>query len=138
MHIDRRDRAVALFAQDERKLSDRWTLDLGLRFDYSAYRRRFVSPRAALIYQPSSLWTYKFLYGRGFRNPSAFELFFDDGGRSGVPNMNARPEKSDTVEVDVERKVGKSMNVVAATYGEWQCSYLMGDNISGIVTESKD
>ena len=46
------DRSLALFVQDEKKLSRRWKLDLGIRFDKSHYRRDFVSPRAALIYQP--------------------------------------------------------------------------------------
>ena len=134
MKIDRPDKSFALFVQDERKLSDRWKLDLGLRFDYSSYRQSFVSPRAALIYRPSSRWTYKFLYGRGFRNPSAFELFFDDGGRSGAPNPNARPEKADTVEVDVERKLGKRMNVVAAAYGYRLRDFLVGVyNDAGVI-----
>ena len=126
MNIDRRDRSIALFAQDELKLSGRWKLDLGVRFDLSYYRSNFLSPRAALIYQPSSRWTYKFLYGRGFRNPSNFELFFDDGGRSGLPNPKARPEKTDTVEFDVERKIGKRMNLVAAAYGYWLRDFLEG------------
>jgi iron complex outermembrane receptor protein len=126
MNIDRRDKSFALFAQDERRLSNRWKLDLGVRFDFSAYRHSFLSPRAALIYQPPSGWTYKFLYGRGFRNPSAFELYFDDGGRSGAPNPNARPESADTVEVDVERKLGKRMNLVGAAYGYWLRDFLVG------------
>jgi outer membrane receptor for ferrienterochelin and colicins len=126
MNIDRRDRSFALFAQDERKLSSRWTLDLGVRFDFSSYRHSFLSPRAALIYQPTSGWTYKFLYGRAFRNPSAFELFFDDGGRSGARNPYARPERADTLEVDVERKLGKRMNLVAAAYGYWLRDFLVG------------
>ena len=125
-NIDRRDKSFALFAQDERKLSNHWKLDLGARFDFSTYRHNSLSPRAALIYQPSSGWTYKFLYGRGFRNPSAFELYFDDGGRSGAPNPNARPETSDTVEVDVERKLGKRMNLVAAAYSYWLRDFLVG------------
>ena len=129
MNIDRRDKSFALFAQDERKLSDRWKLDLGVRFDFSSYRHSFLSPRAALIYQPSADWTYKFLYGRGFRNPSALELFFDDG-RSGAPNPNARPEKADTVELDVERRLGKRMNLVASAY-----SYRLRDFLVGVYTD---
>jgi outer membrane receptor protein involved in Fe transport len=128
-NIDRRDKSFALFAQDERKLSNRWKLDLGVRFDFSAYRHSFLSPRAALIYQPSSGWTYKFLYGRGFRNPSAFELYFDDGGLSGAPNPNARPESADTVEVDVERKIGKRMNLLAAAYTYWLHDFLEGERV---------
>ena len=131
MNIDRPDKSFTLFAQEERKLSDRWKLDLGLRFDFSSYRQSFLSPRAALIYQPSSDWTYKFLYGRGFRNPSAFELFFDDGGRSGAPNPDARPEKADTIEVDVERRLGKRMNLVAAAYG-----YRLRDFLVGVYTDA--
>ena len=87
-----------------------------MRFDGSVYRRSFVSPRAALIYQPSLNWTYKFLYGRAFRNPTVFDLFFDDG-RSAIANPSLRPEKVDTIEVDVERKIGKRLNLVTAAYG---------------------
>ncbi|HTD42757.1 MAG TPA: TonB-dependent receptor [Bryobacteraceae bacterium] len=129
MNIDRRDKSFGLFAQDERRLSNRWKLDLGVRFDFSAYRHSFLSPRAALIYQPPSGWTYKFLYGRGFRNPSAFELYFDDGGRSGAPNPNARPESADTVEVDVERKIGQRMNLLAAAYSYWLHDFLEGERV---------
>ena len=75
VNIDRGDKMYALFLQDERSLSTHWTLDLGVRFDGSVNRHSFVSPRAALIYQPSSNWTYKFLYGRAFRNPTLFDLF---------------------------------------------------------------
>ena len=118
------DRSVAFIAQDEKKLSKRWKLDLGLRFDKSAYRHDFVSPRAALIYQPSE-WTVKFLYGRSFRNPSAFQLFYGDG-ISAVANPNARPESADTVEVDAERKLGKRMNAQASAYGYKLHDFLLG------------
>jgi len=128
--IDRGDKMYALFLQDERRLSSRWTLNLGLRFDGSAYRRSFVSPRAALIYQPSINWTYKFLYGRAFRNPSAFDLFFEDG-LSAVANPAARPEKVDTVEVNVERRIGSRLNVVTAAYG-----YAMHDFLVSVYTPS--
>ena len=123
--IYRKDRMYALFLQNERKLSSHWTLNLGLRADGSAYRRNFVSPRAALIYQPSSDWTYKFLYGRAFRNPSAFDLFYEDG-RTAAANPNARPEKVDTIEVDVERRLGKRMNLVTSAYAYRMRDFLVG------------
>ena len=130
VNINIRDKMYALFVQDERKLSSRWTLDLGLRLDGSAYRQSFVSPRAALIYQPSLNWTYKFLYGRSFRNPSAFDLFFEDG-LTAVANPYARPEKVDTFEVDVERKIGKRLNLVTAGYG-----YQLSDFLATVYTPS--
>jgi outer membrane receptor for ferrienterochelin and colicins len=125
VNIDRRDKSLALFAQDELKLSPRWKLDLGIRMDLSAYRHNFVSPRAALIYQPSSVWTYKFLYGRSFRNPTAFQLFYDDG-LSSVANPTARPEKVDTAEIDVDRKIGRSMSLGVAVYSYWLRDFLAG------------
>jgi iron complex outermembrane receptor protein len=127
----------ALFLQDERRLSRHWTLDLGVRFDGSAYRRDFVSPRAALIYQPSINWTYKFLYGRSFRNPTAFDLFYDDGV-VGVANPNARPEKVDTVEVDVERRIGKRMNLVSAAYGYRLRDFLVSVYTPGGVAQTQN
>jgi iron complex outermembrane receptor protein len=128
--IRRGDKMYALFVQDERRLSARWTLDLGVRWDESAYRRSFVSPRAALIYQPSLNWTYKFLYGRSFRNPTAFDLFYDDG-IVGIANPDAKPEKVDTLEVDVERRVGKRLNLMAAGYG-----YRLDDFLVSVYTPS--
>ena len=128
VHIDRGDQMYALFLQNERALSRNWTLDLGVRFDGSVNRRSFVSPRAALIYQPSDNWTYKFLYGRAFRNPNLFDLFFDDGIFS-LANPTARPESLDTLEIDAERKIGKRVNLAAAAYG-----YRLDDFLVSIYT----
>ena len=54
--------------------------------------------------------------GRAFRNPTAFDLFYDDGV-VGIANPNAKPEKVDTIEVDVERRIGKRMNLLTTAYG---------------------
>ena len=120
LNVDHPNRSEGVIVQDEKKLSRGWKLDLGLRFDISsygisAYGHHFFSPRAALLYQRSE-WTVKFLYGRSFRDPSAYQLFFGDGV-SAVGNPNARPETANTVEIDVERTLGKRMNLQASTYG---------------------
>ena len=54
-------------------------------------------------------------YGRSFRNPSAFQLF-DADGLSAVANPAARPESVDTVELDIERRIGKRLNLLTAAY----------------------
>jgi outer membrane receptor protein involved in Fe transport len=118
------DRSLALIFQDEKQLSKRWKLDLGLRLDKSAYRRGFVSPRAALMYTRSE-WTYKFLYGRSFRNPSAFQLFYGDG-IADAANPALRSESADTLEIDVERKLGKRINMQASAYGYRLHNVLVG------------
>src|SRR5439155_13894178 len=116
VNVDKRDKSFALFAQDELDLTSKWKLNLGARFDDSAYRPDFISPRAALIYQPSDRVSYKFLYGRAFRNPTAFELFYDDGGVSATGNPDAKPEKVDTFEVAVERKLTRRINALVSAY----------------------
>ena len=133
LNIDPTDRNLAVFVQDERKLSHGWTLDLGAREDRSAYLHDFFSPRAALIYQPHSAWTYKFLYGRSFRNPSAFELYFDDG-TSSMSNHALRPEEANTVEFDAERKIAKHLNLLTAAYGYSLHNYIeAGTSSSGLI-----
>jgi iron complex outermembrane receptor protein len=118
------DRSFALILQDEKKFSKRWKLDLGLRIDKSRIYHDFIAPRVALIYQPS-VWTYKFLYGRSFRSPSAFQLFYGDG-IADAANPNARSEWADTVEIDAERKLGKRMNLQASAYGYQLHDLLVG------------
>lgn len=125
LYENKLDRNLALFVQDEKKLSPEWTLDLGARIDKSSYLPDFFSPRAALIYQPSSNWTYKLLYGRSFRNPSPFQLFYGEG-LSAVANPGLIAEKVNTIELDVERKLGKRMNLLTAAYGYWLSDYMQG------------
>ncbi|HEY1759155.1 MAG TPA: TonB-dependent receptor [Bryobacteraceae bacterium] len=118
------DRSVALMFQDEKKLSKRWKLDLGLRADKSHIHPDFVAPRAALIYERSP-WTYKFLYGRSFRNPSAFQLFYGDG-IADAADPTLRPESADTVEIDADRKLGKRMKLQASAYGYELHDFVLG------------
>lgn len=127
LSVDHLNRSLGLVFQDEKKLSKRWKLDLGLRFDIAAYGSGFLSPRAALIYQPSG-WSLKFLYGRSFRNPSAFEFFYADDGFSALANPDARPEVADTFEVDA-RKLGKRMNLQVSTYGYLLHDFLVAVNV---------
>jgi outer membrane receptor for ferrienterochelin and colicins len=115
LNVNHPNRSLGLVFQDEKQLSKAWKLDLGLRLDVSAYGSDFLSPRGAFLYQHSE-WALKFLYGRSFRNPSAFQLFYSDG-LAVEANPAARPETADTVEVDVERKLGKRMNFQASAYG---------------------
>ncbi len=130
LNVNKRDHNQAVFVQEEKKLLRGLILDVGARVDKSAYRHDFLSPRVALIYQPHSGWTYKFLYGRSFRNPSAFQLF-DGDSLSAVANPYARPEKVDTVEIDVERKIGKRFNLLTAAYGYWLSDFLEGVPVEG-------
>lgn len=134
LDVETPDRDYAVFLQDERKLSARWTLDLGAREDQSRLLQNFFSPRLALIYRPPSAWTFKFLYGRSFRNPSLFELYYGDG-QSQIANPALRPETADTVEIDAERKLGKGWNLLTAVYGYKLSNFIEGVPAAGGLIE---
>jgi len=127
LSIDRRDKSLGVFVQDEWALTRTWTLDLGTRLDYSEYRHTFVSPRAALIYQPSTRISYKFLYGRAFRNPTAFELFYTDPTAAALANAAARPENETTFEFVVERKLTHRLNALLSAYRYDVSDLLVGE-----------
>jgi iron complex outermembrane receptor protein len=59
---------------------------------------------------------YKLVYGRPFRNPSAFEQFYNDGGLSYLAAPPLRPETADTFEASVERRVSDTWTAVANAY----------------------
>lgn len=127
LSIDKRDKSFGIFAQDEWDLTRTWKLDLGVRFDASQYRDNFVSPRAALIYQPSTRVSYKFLYGRAFRNPTAFELFYTDPVAAALANPTARPEKERTLEFVIERKLTSRLNALVSAYRYDVSDLLVGE-----------
>jgi iron complex outermembrane receptor protein len=102
----------AVYAQDEIRLARWLIINAGLRYDdYATFRR--VTPRAALIVLPSSTQSVKYLYGRAFRSPNAFELtaeFFGEGVK------DLRPESIDTHELVWERYVNDWLRTSVSTY----------------------
>jgi len=75
-----------------------------------------LSPRAALLFRQSPATVYKVLWGRAFRNPTAFEAYWTDQGQSQVPNPGLQPEHADTWEASWERLVKQRINLVATAY----------------------
>ena len=123
--ISQPDRSYALFAQQEWDLSRRWKAYLGLRFDESVNFGHFVSPRLALVYQPSPKMVYKFVYGRPYRNPSTFEQDYDDRGYSQLANPGLRKETAHTFEVSAERTLRRDVRLLVDFY-----HYRIGNMIS--------
>ena len=127
LRVNQPDRYVGAFAQQEWALGKKWELSLGARFDWSWLRRDALSPRAALIYQPSSKTNVKLLVSRGFSNPSTYNMFYDDNGLTQVPNPALRPEFVNTFEVDVDRQVTRRVRASVSAY-----RYMVSDLIQQI------
>jgi outer membrane receptor protein involved in Fe transport len=69
------------------------------------------------------------LYGRGFRNPNSYEMFYNDQGLTQTSNLSLRPETSDTYEVDAEYDFTRRLLAVASVY-----TYRMNNLIQQIYT----
>jgi outer membrane receptor protein involved in Fe transport len=114
--ISEPERGAAVFAQQEWEISPRWSIFGGLRLDGSSNYGAFLSPRLAAVFQPSSRTAYKLVYGRPFRNPSAFEQFYNDGGLSYAAAPPLEPEVAHTFEGSVEHQAFRGFTVVASGF----------------------
>jgi outer membrane receptor for ferrienterochelin and colicins len=124
---------VAAYAQDEIKLR-RWLIaNLGARVDrYEAFTR--ATPRLALILLPSANQSFKYVYGRAFRAPNAYELYYYEHQLPGLA-----PESIGTHEVDWERYFGSLLRTSVSAYA-YRASQLItftqvqtADDLSGYV-----
>jgi iron complex outermembrane receptor protein len=112
----RTNRGGALFAQQEWKLAGRWALHGGLRVDETRNFGRFLSPRLAAVFQYSPRTVYKLVYGHPFRNPSAFEQYYNDGGLSYQAAGPLHPESAHTFQGSMERRVGRGWTLTATGF----------------------
>jgi len=115
LSVDHPDISYGIFAQQQWQIQPAWTAYLGARFDDSRLHGDLVSPRVALVYQASASTSYKILYGRAFRNPNAYESYYNDGVTE-IGNASLVPERAQTFEVDAEHKLGAHWNGILNAY----------------------
>lgn len=102
----RRSHTSGLFLQDNWKILSNLHLTIGVRYDYNYNAGSATSPRAAVVYSPWEKGAFKLLYGRAFRAPNAYELYYDDNGLSIKANSSLKPEKISTYEAVYEQYLG--------------------------------
>lgn len=108
--------SVSAYAQDEFRISRHLNLTLGGRLDQFRGRRLAVTPRAALVYHPSTASTFKALYGEAFRAPSLAELHDNSFLRSFLPNPNLEPERIRTLELVWEQELTNALSGAVVLY----------------------
>lgn len=114
---DRRHGNVAgFYLQDEIALSERFTLNLGDRFDRLATSEWVNSPRAGLIYQPQAETSIKLLYGSAYRTPNAYEQFYYPQfylatGAGSTASSNLKRERIQSKELVLEHAVNASQRL---------------------------
>jgi len=101
---DRRTgRSFGTFGQAELVIRPNLLLNAGLRYDHYDTFGGSLNPRIGVIYTPWPATTFKFLYGRAFRAPSDYELFYGSASFGQVPNPGLAPEKIQTYELVYEQ-----------------------------------
>jgi iron complex outermembrane receptor protein len=111
---DRRSsQTVGLYAEDEFRITSKVLLNAGLRYDdYFEGFGSTVNPRVALITSPFEATTVKVLYGRAFRTPNPYELYYDKSPLS----AELGPERISTREIVAEQRLGTRMQVTASLF----------------------
>jgi outer membrane receptor for ferrienterochelin and colicins len=108
--LDNSSTQSALYVQDEIQIRPWLFVNGGVRYDrYDHFAR--TTPRAAVIVMPTPNQSFKYLYGRAFRAPNAYELYFYRNSTSVL-----RPESIGTHEVVWEQYVGEGMRTSVSAY----------------------
>jgi iron complex outermembrane receptor protein len=104
-----------LFVQDEIRTGEALTLVLGAHLHSHELFDSRLSPRVAAVLTPKGETRWKLLYNEGFRSPTLFEAFFEDG-LDFIANADLRPETVRTGEVVMERPLGRRLQLQVSAY----------------------
>jgi outer membrane receptor for ferrienterochelin and colicins len=107
---------TAVYGEAQLNLISKVTIRAGGRFDwYSTFGATF-NPRAALIYSPNHRTALKYIFGRAFRAPGAFEEFYVDNISIQAPPKPLRPEQILSNEIVFERTLTSWLSMTADGY----------------------
>jgi len=116
-------RQWGLFAEGEYKATEWLSLTAGIRMDDIEGRGTSFSPRLAAVFTPTTKDTIKALYGRAFRAPNLYELYYSSPGQND-PNPRLTPEICDTYELVWEHQYHDGWRTSAGPY-LWEMAHAM-------------
>ncbi|MFQ5604906.1 MAG: TonB-dependent receptor domain-containing protein [bacterium] len=127
----------AIYTLNESQLSDKWTLNFGVRYDLNKLvggkQLTQLSPKVALLFTPFSNWTLRALAGHAFRAPSIAERFFQEeiaGGTKFKPNPELDAEKVLSFEIGSQIRFGSWAELDLAYFHSEQRDLIFWVNIS--------
>ena len=107
---------AAMFAEGEFTLTRKLVFDGGARFDYFQAYGAAPSPRAALIYSPDSHTRLKYIFGRAFRAPNAYESYYSDGMSQEPPLTKLQKENIQSHEMVFDRSLNSWLGITLDGY----------------------
>lgn len=121
---------IAGYFQLQSAWGKQFSTTLGLRYDYGSRYGGTFNPRVGFVYQPFASTSFKVLYGEAFRAPTPMDTSEVYGIFSGkknaqgqytssffhAPNQNLKPEKSRTLEFELNHFFNNNFNVSLSGY----------------------
>jgi iron complex outermembrane receptor protein len=101
-------RTLSLYAADDYRLDDEWTLNLGARYDDADDLDGNLSPRVALIWLQDPATTWKASYSEAFKMPNANDRWSSDD--------TAVPEYVAATELVLQRQLAPHTRLTSALY----------------------
>lgn len=99
----------SVFLQDSWKFADKWTLVPGLRMDNHSMFGTHWSPKVAINYLAGADTQVYASWGRVFKAPTADDLYYNNYGFVGNPNL--RPETGYTATIGLNHNLNESSSV---------------------------
>jgi iron complex outermembrane receptor protein len=100
-----------LYAQNDWTVTAPLTLSMGLRLDGQSGLDSVLSPRFGAIFRPGDSTAIKMQHGVAFRNPNAYELYYNVPDIGYRTNPSLREERVTSSEITLEREFGAGMSV---------------------------
>ena len=117
---------AGVYAQDEWKITDRLTLNSGLRFDemWQFVDANQLSPRVSIVFKPVDETTFHIAYAHYFTPPQQalavptnLALYNNTTQQPSVPlSSPVRPERADYIDTGVTQKLTKELEVGIDAY----------------------
>lgn len=125
---DRASRVWAAYIQDEISISSTFLFYAGVRYDRTSTFGGTTNPRIAAVITPLENGTLKLLFGRAFRAPTMYELYYEAPPLM-LSNPALQPERIETYELVYEHDLGRGLRASISRY-----SY----SIRNLITQAYD
>jgi len=107
---------ASIYLQHEYQPFNKVSVVTGIRHDKFSHARGSTNPRLAVIVTPTAKTAFKLLYGSAFREPSMYELEYEDQVWGAKKNEALVPERVSSFEAVVEHRLTSDTFVVFSAY----------------------
>ncbi len=117
----------AAYALLDVRAGDSLRVSAGARLDAYSTFGESLNPRAAVVVKPYASGNSKLMLGRAFRAPSAYELYYNDGGLTQVSNPSLAPENVYSAELEHTHRFSATVSARGAVFANYLRNLLLAE-----------